>query len=137
MIWYMFPGLDLCSTYTDPAQHLITAGIGSAVDDLDDAEDPEDLEDLDYLYDLCDLYVDDLYYLYNLYDLYDLDRVLPEVWKITVTCCGCVAVCCCVTALLHVLFFLFCPSLLMRYNDFLQCMAWTRRMWQCATVKIS
>ena len=46
----MSPGLDLCSTYTDPAQHFITAVIGSTVDGLDD---------------LC--------------DVYDLDRDLSEV----------------------------------------------------------
>ena len=62
----MFPGLDLYSSPTDPAQHLITAGTGSTVDDL---------------YDLCDIY--DLYGLYDVYNLYDLyylyGRDMPEV----------------------------------------------------------
>ena len=26
-LWHMFPGLDMYSTYTDPAQHLIAAAI--------------------------------------------------------------------------------------------------------------
>ena len=39
MIWRMFLGLDLFSTYTDPAEHLITASIGpTVVDDRDDLD---------------------------------------------------------------------------------------------------
>ena len=34
----MFPGLDLFSTYRDPAQHIITTAIRSLVDYLDDLD---------------------------------------------------------------------------------------------------
>ena len=46
----MLPGLNLCSTCADPAQHPITTAIGSTVGDLDDLNDLDDLDDLD-----CDL----------------------------------------------------------------------------------
>ena len=38
MIWHMFLGLDLFSTCTDLAQHLITAATGCAIDYLDDLD---------------------------------------------------------------------------------------------------
>ena len=52
----MLPGLDLYSTYTDPAQHIFTAAKGSTVDDIDDIDD--------------------------IYDIDDLDHDLSEVWKV-------------------------------------------------------
>ena len=36
--WHMFPGLDLYSIDTDPAQHLETADTGCTVHDLDDLD---------------------------------------------------------------------------------------------------
>ena len=54
-LWQFFPGLDLFSPGTDPAQHLRTSDTGPTADDL---------------YDLYDLYDVDMY------DLYDLGRHL-------------------------------------------------------------
>ena len=39
-------GLDLNSMYTDPAEHITTAAIGSTVDDLDDLDDLDNLSDM-------------------------------------------------------------------------------------------
>ena len=54
----MFPGLDLCSTYTDPAEHPMTAAVGSTVGP---AQHPLTVavvyivDYLDYIDYLCDL----------------------------------------------------------------------------------
>ena len=37
--WHTFPGWDLYSTCTDPAEHLTTAASGSIVDDIDAIDD--------------------------------------------------------------------------------------------------
>ena len=35
----MIPGLDPCSTYTDPAEHLVTAAVASTVPGIVDGLD--------------------------------------------------------------------------------------------------
>ena len=57
-IYCRWSGLDLYSTSTDPAQHVITAAIGSTVDYLYVLDnDVDDLYDLDrHLFELCNYY---------------------------------------------------------------------------------